>query len=61
MDEVKSMFSSPAFAARPEHLVRPGFADDSTWEDIIGLLEESEGSALDCARPKDSDQNQHKK
>jgi len=53
MDEVKSMFSSPAFAARPEHLVRPGFADDSTWEDIIGLLEESEGSALDCARSKD--------
>ena len=49
MADVKSILDSTELGAMTPNIVRPGFEGTSTWEEILGILEDDSASAFGCS------------
>jgi hypothetical protein len=47
--DMKSILDSPELDATTPNIVRPGFEDTSTWEDILGILKDDSATAFGCS------------
>jgi hypothetical protein len=54
MADVKSILDSTELGAMTPNIVRPGFEGTSTWEEILGILEDDSASAFGmlCIQPE---------
>jgi hypothetical protein len=49
MGDMKFILDSPELDAMRPNIVRPGFEDTSTWEEIIRILEDEDATAFGCS------------